>query len=624
MAVADTAYSILDNPTTSGGGGGGTDLNIISSRNTIEVEREGDTVDLNVANEEALRYIIHNFKEFMDAAVDIRDNQYSRGRSCVMQLVKDIDMTSPTATDETTYAGLIDRANKKYNFGGFFKYTTILCDGTRRTLQLTYPDNGNLDTWTFGSEWVRFTNVAVGGGITSYDSFPNHGSPSVSAVSFSRYLLESTGNLNYALDNCEITCCGMPDNTFNPFIKEGSGDNRNAWGIYHSRYVFDNCLFWHGADPHGGIWANCNAPIVITSNYNSTYERSIRIKQLSKSISNTTSETGVPNFQIRTDNASVPTNSWSSHKWQITADGTALVSCQAGNQYLVLKTRLAVNDLYIQGQPTLQPEGATNTYDWVSLVELLQNMGGGVTLENTNDDIATLDRILFQKKDELGGTRILRAIPARLVPAIKPYFGRNVAITDSSATDTDSRILMLANVTTNIESGGVSRHLFSGLAIISPTSDSAVNPQVAKINMLVGSSQIIRLWSDNDDISPCIIYYNNRYYLSVEMKGKAGNLWMLGEYSGISGVDSILYYSSASNKWYSDEARQTEVTFSVYASSQKFPVSVSFGGTSSQVVAGDGTLLNWEDKLGFWKGVTANLPPVGSRESNKLYITTDY
>ena len=30
------------------------------------------------------------------------------------------------------------------------------------------------------------------------------------------------------------------------------------------------------------------------------------------------------------------------------------------------------------------------------------------------------------------------------------------------------------------------------------------------------------------------------------------------------------------------------------------------------------------DKLGYWIGLTANLPPVGSREANKLYITTDY
>lgn len=535
MAVADTDVNIFDDTENSGnnggGGGGTTDVTIFSSRNTITTEEVSPgTWDVNVANEDALRYIIHNFKEFMDAAVDIRDNQYSRGRSCVMQLVKDIDMTSPTATDETTYAGLIDRTNKKYNFGGFFKYTTILCDGTRRTLQLTYPDNGNLDTWTFGAEWVRFTNVSVGGGITSYGSFPGHGSPSVSAVSFSRYLLESTGNLNYALDKCEITCCGMPDNTFNPFIKEGSGDNRNAWGIYHSRYVFDNCLFWHGADPHGGIWANCNAPIVITSNYNSTYERSIRIKQLSKSISNTTAETGVPNFQIRTDNASVPTNSWSSHKWQITADGTALVSCQAGNQYLVLKTRLAVNDLYIQDQSDLQPEGATNTYNWVSLSELISPYS---LLQNRGIN----GLINFHDKK-------LMSIP------------------------TSDRYTEFENYAYLFASYEIYDLIFSTIPIS---------------QMIPGSTKV---YSDE----ACTIEYATVYATS-------GDVVVVLEIEG--------------------EIKQ-------YYSIGKTPTYIAT--TKAIIDALNSPMLTHldADKLGYWKGTTANLPAVGSREANKLYITTDY
>jgi hypothetical protein len=36
---------------------------------------------------------------------------------------------------------------------------------------------------------------------------------------------------------------------------------------------------------------------------------------------------------------------------------------------------VAVNDVLIQGQPDLQPEGATNTYDWVSLSQLISPYG---------------------------------------------------------------------------------------------------------------------------------------------------------------------------------------------------------------------------------------------------------
>ena len=620
MAVADTDVNIFDDTENSGnnggGGGGTTDVTIFSSRNTITAEEVSPGEwDVNVANEEALRYIIHNFKEFMDAAVDIRDNQYSRGRSCVMQLVKDIDMTSPTATDETTYAGLIDRTNKKYNFGGFFKYTTILCDGTRRTLQLTYPDNGNLDTWTFGAEWVRFTNVAVGGGITSYGSFPNHGSPSVSAVSFSRYLLESTGNLNYALDNCEITCCGMPDNTFNPFIKEGSGDNRNAWGIYHSRYVFDNCLFWHGADPHGGIWATCNAPIVITSNYNSTYERSIRIKQLSKSISNTTAETGVPNFQIRTDNASVPTNSWSSHKWQITADGTALVSCQAGNQYLVLKTRLAVNDLYIQDQSGLQPEGATPTYNWVSLVSLLQNQGRQVI------DSQSLEYFIGQ----ITGNNDFVRVDGNIVFSRFFENSNNFIFFDAHGHIDVEKTLYLIPIQGYVQMCGLLYGTNYGESATCQTiyaECGGVGNSILKNSVKGARAQGLR----SADIE--VIEYNGENYLALEKNWSGGDLFLKG-YSNLTQeeIDEdliLLYYDGTRQKWYSDSDLTQEVSFTVLETSGRFPATLDFGGTSSQVVAGDGGLLNWGDKLGYWKGETANLPPVGSREPNMLYITTDY
>ena len=397
MAVADTDVNIFEDTENSGNGGGGgggtTDVTIYSSRNTITAEEVSPGEwDVNVASESSLRYLIHNFDEFMDASVEVAKKVLNDDpTNCVFQIVQDIDMTSPTAEQASLYrvngSSLIDITNKRYNFGKYFYRTTIMCDGTARTIQLTYPNGTNLDTWTFGAEWIRMNNVVFGGGVSSYARFPNHGAPHVDTVNFSRYLVRSNGNLNYVFENCEITCCGASFDSFNPFIFEGNGSNNSGTpSLYHTRLRLENCYFFHGADMGGSVYNQTVAPIVIHSEQGGGMERSFKIKQLTKSVGQLEAELGLPNIQIRSYNPGTTSfnnikTTWEARPWQTTGDGTALISCEVSPECLIFQTKVAVNDVFIQGQPTLQPEGATNTYNWVSLSELispyslLQNKG---------------------------------------------------------------------------------------------------------------------------------------------------------------------------------------------------------------------------------------------------------
>ena len=125
-----------------------------------------------------------------------------------------------------------------------------------------------------------------------------------------------------------------------------------------------------------------------------------------------------------------------------------------------------------------------------------------------------------------------------------------------------------------------------------------------------------------------VIEYNGENYLALVKNWSGGDLFLKG-YSSLTqeeiDEDLILfYYDGTRQKWYSDSDLTQEVSFTVLETAGRFPASLDFGGDTSQVVAGDGTFLNWGDKLGYWIGETANLPPVGSRDANKLYITTDY
>ena len=380
MAVADTDVNIFDDTENSGNGGGGgggtTDVTILSSRHTIEPEEVAPGVwDINVAGEESIRFLVHNFKELMEAFVEV-GTMYVAGdsTSCVIQIMQDIDMTSPTAEDEDLYKvngnKLIDRVNYTYNLRMYLRYTTILCDGKQRVLQLLYPyDNkSKLDVWSFKSEYLIVDNVFFGGSSSSWNTLHPQESPISSGMPpiFTRYLLVSAGNVAYYLRNSTFPVCGgfATNNGYNPFIYEGAGNNRPS--LYHTRYELINCSFITGTDPGGGgIWSQTYAPIVINANYTENYQRVLIIEKCSKAVNNNSSDTGVPNIQIWSPSAQ--TNS----PWQVTCDGTALISHQWGEGSIILKSRLAINDIYIQGQQNLQPPGATPMYNWVSLTDVL-------------------------------------------------------------------------------------------------------------------------------------------------------------------------------------------------------------------------------------------------------------
>lgn len=604
------------------GGGGGADIDIISSRNTIEVSRSGDIFDVNVANEDSRNFFVKNFHEFMDAVQTIA-NLYIDGDTVgnVIQLLGNIDMTAPTADDEANYVlsngdYLIDLPNKTYNLRQYLRYTKIVSYGAKRVLQLLHPNAARTSYDTFQLNVIRLTaeNIGIGGDIAAWIDEFHHGDVSRSLpCEFQRYLFSSPGNVYYDLRSCNITCSGASQttpNAFNPLLTMGNTLNAGLW--VSAMYLTD-CRFIAGRslntpDP------NLNAPIVINSNWFENRRKILQFKQMSKEVNDTVAETGAPNIQIRTDNVAQAQTTWRSHQWEVTTDGTALVSCSAGEDCLAFAPKLALNDLYLQGTP-LTPPGNPPTKNFVSLVSLLQNQGRQVidsqSLEyfigqiNGNDDFVRVDgNVVFSRFFE---------------------YSNNFIFFDAHGHIDVEKTLYLMPIRGYVQLCGLLYGTNYGESATCQTiyaECGGVGNSILKNSVKGARAQGLK----SADIE--VIEYNGENYLALVKNWSGGDLFIKG-YSSLTQeeIDEdliLLYYDGTRQKWYSDSDLTQEVSFTVLETSGRFPASLDFGGNTSQVVAGDGTFLNWGDKLGYWEGQTADLPPIGSREANKLYITTDY
>ena len=497
-------------------------------------------------------------------------------------------------------------------------------------MQLLTPNAGrtSYDTWQLNIIRLTAENIGIGGDIAAWIDEFHHGAVSRSLpCEFQRYLFSSPGNVYYDLRSCNITCAGASQttpNAFNPLLTMDNTLNASLW--VSAMYLTD-CRFIAGRslftpDP------NLNAPIVINSNWFENRRKILQFKQMSKEVNDTALETGAPNIQIRTDNVAQAQTTWRSHQWEVTTDGTALVSCSAGEDCLAFAPKLAMNDLYLQGTP-LTPAGNPPTENFVSLVDLLQNMGEGVVITPDNDPINSGDVILGQRQNETGNGQVKRFGMWNLASFIR----QDIGLIDFYIYDpynNDSRLILVSEVKTTDNSS----NQLNGIVYYNVSMNDVVDGCIQKIyvswnhgaysvrtDLLKASGEII-------PIKPCIVQYNNKYYIALQQFGKSSSIYFLGRQTlGLRANSSptTLYYDSNTEKWYSDRERTSEVAVTFYVEPERFPANnLDFGGTSSQVVAGNGTFLNWGDKLGYWEGETANLPPVGSRESNKLYITTDY
>lgn len=579
--LSDKRMSIRheNNNGTGGGGGGSTEVTIISSRHTIEPEEVSNGVwDINVAGEDSIRFLVHNFKELMEAFVTVGE-MYTRNdkTSCVIQLMNDIDMTSPTAEDEDLYKvngnKLIDRANYTYNLRLYLRYTTILSDGKQRILQLLYPyDNKTkLDIWSFKSEILSIDNVGFGGTSSSWNTLHSGESPISTGRPpiFTRYLLTSDGNVTYTFKNSSFPVCGAfaENNGYNPFIYEGSGNNRPS--LYHTRLEIIGCSFITGTDPGGGnIWANTYAPIVINATYMENYQRALVVERCSKAIGNNANDTGVPNIQIWSPSAQEDS------PWQVTSDGTALISHQYGSSSLLLKTRLALNDLYLQGTP-LTPAGNPPTENYVSLVEILEKIN-----------------ITF----------------------------------DFGASNSGQTLLCIADVTSmmtgHFQPVGIAGMLFA----LPPSSASGSEVALQRIIAYGSSSAYPKLRIDNDTnegISPFVIQYSSKYYLALRRKRSESftKVSLLGQTYGLNISPFRLYSDPAGTSWFSDEGHTQTVSLSFVRNPEAFRQ--YFGGDPNKVVAGDGSLLDWNSKLGYWKGTQQQYSDLPANEKdipNVLYV----
>lgn len=628
MAVADTDVNIFDdteNPGNGGGGGGSTDMTIFSSRNTITTEEVSPGEwDVNVAGEESLRYIVSNFHEFMEAVVDIGVRKaIGETTSCVIQVVDDIFFTDATLADEAEYTvngtKLIDVANKTFLFDWHLFYTTIMCEGTQRHLQLLYPDGNNIDTWQIRINRLRLNNVRLGGGISLYNKH-NNTSSSPQHCNFSRYLLASQVNLNYDIRNCQITCCGADNNLSNKFIYEGNGTHIDDQ--YHTTITLSNCNFFYGGDAGNNYWSNLNAPIVIYSILQTTNsnQRNITFEKLTKYVGNSSSETGCPNIQFRTVDNSDPSYDtiaawWGNHHWRVTADGTCLVSSQIANT-IDLKTRLALNDLYIQGQPTLQPEGATPTYNWVSLVSLLQNQGRQVI------DSQSLEYFIGQ----ITGNDDFVRVDGNIVLSRFFEYSNNFIFFDAHGHIDVEKTLYLMPIRGYVQLCGLLYGTNYGESATCQTiyaECGGVGNSILKNSVKGASAQGLK----SADIE--VIEYNGENYLALVKNWAGGDLFLKG-YSNLTQeeIDEdliLLYYDGTRQKWYSDSDLTQEVSFTVLETSGRFPASLDFGGNTSQVVAGDGSLLSYPSSpLNNGGEMTQQAyNNMESHDPNTIYVITD-
>ena len=621
-----------ENKGTGGGGGGITDINIISSRNTIDVARTGNDFDINVASEDSLRFIVRNYDELMQAVVDVGTLRMNGETiSCVIQIVDDIHMTDAKKSDEEKYkvgnSSILDFDNKRFLFDWHLFYTTILCDGAMREIQLLYPEtSNNLDTWQIRVNRFRLTNVGFGGGITLYNTH-NGTSLNPQHANFSRYMLASTVNFHYYFDSCKISCCGADDNQVNKFIYEGNGNHYNKQ--YHTVLSLTNCNFYSGGNSGNNYWNNLNAPIDIYSilRFGSTpsNQRLVTLKQLTKEVNTSANETGCPLFQFSTVNESDPDYSnyvtfWQSHKWRVTSDGTSLVTSQIEDS-LLLDTVIAVKDVYLQN-PSIVPEGS----DYASLVQILLQIlqnAGGVSIETNYGEFIDSDYILYQPYGSFDNSNLIR----------KPVASLNNKITDTIGKYTfndydpngDGRMFLVSECKPSNTGTCALIGMLYGCGF--KYSDPKASFQHIYVTYCYGTYEVKCDMLNNSGrqiaITPSIVQYNNKYYIALKQIGEDFNIQFLGLFFGRNITPIVLYWKDSTQKWYSDRDRTNEVTFTTYASAGKMPASLDFGGTSSQAMAGDGSFLDWTSKLGYWTGTAqqyADLPADQKDIPNVLYV----
>ena len=615
-------------------------LNLVSSRRTISVDfDEGEKkFDINVSSEDGLRYVVKNFHEFMDAVQDIGTRR-SGGEtvSCVIQVVDTIDMTQPTEEDEQNYTvngnPLIDRANKTYLFDWHLYYASIVCDGVRRTILTLFPDgSNNIDTWQIRVNRLRAMNVNLGGGISLYNQI--HGtSYSPSHCNFSRFLFSSQVNLYYEFSQCVLPACSADDNGYNKFIYEGNGTHQDFQ--YHTYIKIIDCEFFYGGDAGNGYWSNLNAPIVIYSILTTgrSNQRNITFKQLTKYVNQSANETGCPHIEFRTVPQSDPSYDtikswWENHKWRVTSDGTAIVTTQIEDT-LVLKTKLAVDDVWLQDETLTQDLPQDEKY--VSLVSLLQN-AGGVEIENDVNQLTSDDYLLGQRNGSLDNTHIKRFSGFDVASFLRKDIGLiDFYVYDSHYSDSDSRMILLSEVSSG---NNLSKQL-NGLIYYNVNNTGNVDGVLQKVYVSWNhgtysvKTDLLSKHGNFRPVKPCIVRYSNKYYIALQQSGYSSSISFFGRQTlGLpahtNSTLTTLYYDSQTEKWYSDMSRTSEVSVTFYANPERFPAdNLDFGGTSSQAVAGNGTFLNWDSKLGYWTGTQQEYDDLPSEQKdlpNVLYI----
>lgn len=264
---------------------------------------------------------------------------------------------------------------------------------------------------------------------------------------------------------------------------------------------------------------------------------------------------------------------------------------------------------------------------------------------NITDDNATTpvdtDKILYQHQNESGNVNFVRTTLARFWEWIKgkadnvymPLNGGKSGFRSIQIPGSDYPYLLVIADVTGVYDGTIRNKQYGmqGLIFMQRDGNTYYNNLVGRITATASySDSFVRLHTDiaqgnGNIVKPCIIKKDGRWLLCLSAWGNNGTY----------GAVSILFFGRAyeldepftrirvNGTWTKYYDNEEDIEYIRQA--ERYPLWASFGGTSSQVVAGDGSLLSYPaSPLNNGGEMTQQAyNNMGSHDPNTIYVITD-
>lgn len=263
-----------------------------------------------------------------------------------------------------------------------------------------------------------------------------------------------------------------------------------------------------------------------------------------------------------------------------------------------------------------------------------------ITDDNSTTPVDT-DKVLYQHQGESGNVNFVRTTLARFWEWIKgkadnvymPINGGKSGFRSIQIPGSDYPYLLVIADVTGVYDGTIRNKQYGmqGLIFMQRDGNTYYNNLVGRITATASySDSFVRLYTDiaqgnGNIVKPCIIKKEGRWLLCLSAWGN----------NGIYGAVSILFFGRAyeldepftrirvNGTWTKYYDNEEDIEYIRQA--ERYPLWASFGGTSSQVVAGDGSLLSYPaSPLNNGGEMTQQAyNNMGSHDPNTIYVITD-